>query len=182
MRTELLRPNETKENPKNVIYVYTTDKNTVEALYNEDGKYLSQITLISAGLLQIRLEESLSEGIKPQELIQVTLRKTKDQSKDQALKELGPRQFYTYKLNFKYHNGEMGEKFNKHQTLFPYIFPIVKNLPEMIGESQSRLNDHYNLTSMPKEKLDKIKEKYKENILRSIIKVEILRYCVVTYY
>lgn len=129
MSSEFSKP---KEEEKNIINIYTTNKAVVEDLYNGGGKNLSQITLISGIGAHIKLEESLSKEIEPQRLIQVTLKK----AKDQTLKEFGPKEFYTCKSVFKYHRGEI-----EKPSLLDYLFLIVKNLQEIIEKDQQRIKE-----------------------------------------
>lgn len=173
MSPEFSKP---KEEEKNIINIYTTNKAVIENLYNGGGKDLSQITLISGIGAHIKLEESLSKGIEPQRLIQVTLKK----AKDQTLRELGPKEFYTCKSVFKYHRGEIGGKIEK-PNLFDHLFPVVKNLQEIIEKDQQGLNEYYTLNNKLKEKIDKIKDIHRKITIKGFIKVEILRYAEVSY-
>jgi uncharacterized protein with von Willebrand factor type A (vWA) domain len=158
-----------KDVTANIINIYTTDKIALEKLCSGDGKDIHQIPIMTGTEAQTGLEKSLINGEEPQWLIQVTLKKAKNQDLEK-LKEgevWAPRQVWKY-YRGKEKRGEIGP-----HRFYDYFFPVEKNLQKIIEKDQSTIPNHYS-NKILGEKIDRINEMCKENILKAIVKLEII--------
>ena len=169
MSPEISAPREIKKEEKNIINIFTTDKNALEKLYSGDGKDIHQIPIMTGTEAQTELEKSLTDGKEPQWLIQVTLKKAKNQGLEEIKKEeiWVPKQVWKY-YREKEKNGEIGV-----HRFYDYFFPVEKNLQEIIKNGQLTIPKHYS-DEVLKEKISQINEMRKENILKAFIKLEII--------
>jgi len=158
---------EIKKRESNTINIYTTDMIVIEKILKGDMEDVSQIPIAIWKDAQNHLQASLEAEEEPRRFIQVTLKKTKDQS----FNKLEAGEFFTLYATWLYYRRKeqiekRGEEI-KERSFFEYFFPVETKLKKIIKEDQSMIN---NLDYSSKN----IKDKYKKNTLRGFIKLEII--------